>query len=214
MHLVMFDIDGTLVDTAGFEDHCYGSAVKTVVNGDIPTDWSGYAHATDSGILDEILETRGLAPEREAIHHRVRTLFARKINAYLKKNTAREIPGAANFLRLLKTRGDVVLAIATGGWEETAKMKLDAAGIDYAGIAFASASDAVSRSDIMLLAERRAAKARLLSSRSYFGDAVWDQKTCRKLDYNFILVGDRLENPKKISDYTDQAAALAMIGLE
>ena len=40
MHLVMFDIDGTLVDSAGFNAKLYVEAVRGVLNVDIDSDWN------------------------------------------------------------------------------------------------------------------------------------------------------------------------------
>ena len=39
MHLVMFDIDGTLVDSAGFDSELYEEAVRSVLDVEI-----GYHH--------------------------------------------------------------------------------------------------------------------------------------------------------------------------
>lgn len=48
----IFDIDGTLVESSGFEDELYVAAVRDVL-GDvcIRESWSTYRHVTDTGIL-------------------------------------------------------------------------------------------------------------------------------------------------------------------
>jgi len=136
LHLVMFDIDGTLVNTAIFEDACYLMALQNIISQPIDSNWSSYIHGTDSAILDEIITKYGLGDKRDSIHHEERQLFKSYIMSYLQRNQATEINGASAFIERLKKREDVLLAIATGGWEETAKMKLESAGIDYSGIAF------------------------------------------------------------------------------
>ena len=55
MHLVMFDIDGTLIDSAGFESRLYVAAVQDVLKVEIDSDWNNYEHVSDSGILAEVL---------------------------------------------------------------------------------------------------------------------------------------------------------------
>ena len=52
MIAVIFDIDGTLVESAGFEDDLYVAAVRDVL-GDvcIRKTWNTYRHVTDTGIL-------------------------------------------------------------------------------------------------------------------------------------------------------------------
>lgn len=209
----MFDIDGTLVNTADFEDSCYLKAVQNVIPGPINQNWSSYSHATDSGILDEIIHIYDLDDYRDAIHYEVKRLFIRYIKSHLQQNGAVEIAGASAFIRLLRHRSDVALAIATGGWEETAKLKLESAGIDYRGMAFASGTDHTSRIDIMKLAEERVS-VREFTSKTYFGDAVWDKEASISLAYNFILVGDGFYHAKQIPDFNSSEKVLSIIGLK
>jgi beta-phosphoglucomutase-like phosphatase (HAD superfamily) len=52
MHLVMFDIDGTLTETMKVDEECFVRSFMDVFGfSDIDTDWSHYRHTTDSGIL-------------------------------------------------------------------------------------------------------------------------------------------------------------------
>lgn len=213
MHLIMFDIDGTLVDTDSFEDECYFKAVKKVIPHSINPDCSAYANATDSGIIDEIISMNDLGSNRSAICENVKQFFIGYIQESLQENHAIEISGAASFVKYLKSRKDVTLAIATGGWEETAKMKLTTAGIDYSNIAFASGSDSKSRIGIMKMAEERCSINNFVS-RTYFGDAIWDKKATSELNYNFILVGNKIKHSKQINDYKSIDNVLSLIGLE
>lgn len=122
------------------------------------------------------------------------------------------ITGAYEFLSQLVARRDVAVAFATGGWFESARMKLEFAGINIPAIALASSSDHHSRIEIMRLAEMRAAGGRY-ESRTYFGDGPWDQKASKTLGYNFVLVGNRIDSPQSISDFTEADEALRYIGL-
>ena len=212
MHLIMFDIDGTLVDTVDFEDKCYSKAVTEVISHSIDTDWSHYANATDSGILDEIIVANNLNVEKNSIFRDVKQLFISYIQKHIQEKGVNEIVGATSFMQLLKKRTDVTLAIATGGWEETAKIKLESAGIDYSNIAFASGSDCKSRKGIMKIAEERCPTNNFIS-KSYFGDAEWDKKASHDLNYNFILVGNRLNNSKQIDNYESVDEILSLVGL-
>jgi hypothetical protein len=55
MHLVMFDIDGTLTETMKVDEECFVRSFKDVFDfADIDTDWSHYPRTTDSGIFDDI----------------------------------------------------------------------------------------------------------------------------------------------------------------
>lgn len=57
IHLVMFDVDGTLVVGNGIDDICFSEAVKDVLGvGQVDTDWSHYSNVADSGITSEIIQ--------------------------------------------------------------------------------------------------------------------------------------------------------------
>ena len=77
MHLVVFDIDGTLVDSYEFDTALYADAIRRVLDTDIDTDWTRYTNATDSGILDQIIEETGVEEDRVTIQKRVQVEFTR-----------------------------------------------------------------------------------------------------------------------------------------
>ena len=212
MHLVMFDIDGTLVNSSSFEDVCYSKAVLGVIKHPVDTDWSKYTNVTDSGILDEIIDKNGLDSDRYNIHSAVKLSFISHIKSHLHHTSVKEIEGASEFIQLLRQRDDVVLAIATGGWQETARLKLESAGIDYSGIAFASGSYHIKRIDIMKIAKAKCSESRF-TSKSYFGDAIWDKKASQELGFNFILVGDKVNHTQKIMNFNFSEKPLTLIGL-
>ncbi|MCY3773279.1 MAG: hypothetical protein OXG98_14835 [Gemmatimonadetes bacterium] len=60
----IFDIDGTLVESSGFEDELYVAAVRDVLgNVCIRERWSTYRHVTDTGILRQIMEENRIRGE-------------------------------------------------------------------------------------------------------------------------------------------------------
>ncbi len=208
----MFDIDGTLINSSTFEDVCYLAAVKKIVDYPIDTNWKNYPHVSDAGILDEIIMANNLVHDRDSIHKQVKSHFLILIAEHLSHSPVQPIPGAAQFILMLQQRTDVEVAIATGGWEETAKLKLYSGGIDLSGISFASSSDHFSRIEIMKKAEQRCSNKNF-KSRTYFGDAVWDKQASEALGYNFILVGEAYIHAKQIQTFDNPAAALELIGL-
>ncbi|HVS24240.1 MAG TPA: HAD family hydrolase, partial [Gammaproteobacteria bacterium] len=159
-HLVMFDIDGTLVDSMGFDTDLYVRAVRAELGDDVEIDetWRSYRNATDSGILDEILAQRGFGRPADEIRQRVQRRFVELVGAYLARNSqsVREIPGALALIETLLAMPGVRVAIASGGWAETALMKLRAAGFPIDRLAVATSSDARERTRIMQIAEGRA----------------------------------------------------------
>ncbi|MEM7358480.1 MAG: HAD family hydrolase [Pseudomonadota bacterium] len=210
---VMFDIDGTLVESLEFDETCYLEAVQSVTGVALDNDWRIYRHITDAGILHHHLEVNGLLANHPAIQAQVKALFIEKIAAHLTQTPARSVPGAAEFIRYLGKIPGVSLSIATGGWETSARIKLVSAGIDVQNIPLCSSDDHYARTRIMGLAARTAGVA-VADRISYFGDAAWDKQACEELGFNFILVGTRTDHPQQITDFYDLEAACRYIGID
>lgn len=212
MHLVMFDIDGTLVESYDFDSSCFVDAVADVLGVRTNSDWASYQYVTDSGILNQIMDELSIGDDRAIVEMTVKENFLARIASHLAKNNVSFVAGAKEFLCELSARDDVALVFATGGWLESAKMKLSAAGIHFPGIPIASASDHYCRLEIMRLAEIRAREGKYKSI-TYFGDGSWDLKASADLGYNFVLVGNRLEHHQAIPDFRDIDLALTYIGI-
>lgn len=210
--LVLFDIDGTLVESYDFDTECFQTATKDVLGVTIGPDWSRYHHVTDSGILNEVIEELGLQSDRERITEEVRERFVSRVADYISCNDVFPITGAYEFLSQLVARENVAVAFATGGWSESARMKLSAAGISFPSIPLFSSSDHYSRIEIMRLAVRCVGNDHC-DSITYFGDGPWDQKASEILSYNFISVGNRISSPQSILNYTEADVAFRYIGL-
>jgi len=217
IHLVMFDIDGTLVDSARIDSHLYARAVRETLGGDVYIDetWRPYAHVTDSGILDEILVQQRFPEPLDALRAEVKRCFVELMRAHLDSGTrvVSEIRGATALLQELRGRPDVRLAIATGGWAETALMKLAAIGVSVDGVGFASSSDAHARTKIMELAAERALRGAVPATRTYLGDGAWDQRASADLGYRFIAIGRALDHEPRFDDYADRDAVLACLAV-
>ena len=82
MIATIFDIDGTLVESFGFDDACYISAIREVL-GDvyIHNDWSKYKNVTDTGSLRQIMEENKIQEMGQV--EEVRTKFGELIRQYL-----------------------------------------------------------------------------------------------------------------------------------
>ena len=212
MHHIMFDVDGTLVQSNDFDTDCFVRAIEEVLNISIDSDWSKYRHVSGVGILDEIIHEDELKESKIAIKLKVKETFIRLISEYLESEPAKEVPGASLFLSQLSSIDDVTLSIATGGWHETAILKLQSAGIDVSDIPIASSNDHFSRTEIMRIAKSKAGKQHS-GKCTYFGDGVWDKKACNELGYNFVLVGKNADHNQNINDFQQIDEAMTFIGL-
>ncbi|HUQ52866.1 MAG TPA: DUF3500 domain-containing protein, partial [Gammaproteobacteria bacterium] len=128
MHLVMFDIDGTLVDSTGFDSELYATAVDAELGRAVDRDWGSYEHVSDSGILEQLLRDTRSGKERAAIAARVQRRFVELVRDYLARQPGfvREIAGAKRLVERLAALPNVRVAVATGGWEPTARRALRA----------------------------------------------------------------------------------------
>jgi beta-phosphoglucomutase-like phosphatase (HAD superfamily) len=215
MQLVMFDIDGTLVDSQGFDTELYVAAVKSVLGVEIDSDWNNYEHVSDSGILAEVI--RNVRPDGDAtaLAARVQECFVGLIRDSLQRAPAAvgEIAGAKRLVESLLELPNVRVGIATGGWEQTARLKLAHVGIEVGLLGFASSSDAQARTKIMQLAAERAMQGQRYVRATYFGDGAWDRRASAALGYDFIAVGNAVAHHVGFADLRETEAILAQLGV-
>jgi len=223
MNLALFDIDGTLTRTNGVDARAFNAAFVEVLGvEDLDGSWTSFEHRTDSGIADGIcrrhLGRQGRDEELAAVKRR----FVELLQAERDRDPAQfeSVAGARAFLEWLRAAGWGV-ALATGGWEASARLKLEAAGLDM-DLPWAHADDAMPREDIVGLAIRRASRRfgiehfeKVVS----LGDGTWDLEVARRLGLAFVGVtaesdADALRAAgagHTLADYSDAAAAHAVL---
>lgn len=210
MHLIMFDIDGTLVNSLGFDGDCFSKAVYEVLGLTVDEDWERYEHVTDAGILRQMIAESFHANASDEAVADIKARYVFHLQEHAAKTAITEVPGAVEFVNGLAARSDVIVSLATGGWLEPARLKLRAAGFEIDGVALATSSDHYSRTEIMKLAEQRTGVSRF-SSQTYFGDGIWDLTASKKLGYNFVLVGSGFDWEPNISNYLQADSVMANI---
>ena len=192
MRAIIFDIDGTLLQSTAVDEALYRKAVEIEL-GDVRfrNEWHEYEFVTDSGILAQIVTDNDFDDEQD-IEACVKARFIDLLSQHLRTSGSfAEIPGAKQFVNLLKASGKYQLAIATGGWHESAVLKLLSAEFDIGDIPVATANDARDRIGIMKTALKKLDGP--FESITYYGDAVWDQRATAALGWNFVAVGDALD---------------------
>ena len=125
MLLVLWDIDGTLVDGAGQGRHAFDDAFR-VVTGREPPGQVEMAGRTDRLIAMAMLDGDGdsLTPMLEALE---RALAAREPRM---RAEGRALPGAAEALAALAGREGTVQSLLTGNLAANAALKLGAFGLE------------------------------------------------------------------------------------
>jgi len=188
--LVIFDVDGTLARTSTVDDECWQKAALEVLGIDgISTDWGSYEHSTDEAIATELIQKYTDFFDVVGKVHEVRDRFRDLILQAGKSepNLFTAMPGAPTLFSCLADAG-WQSAIATGGWELTARYKLTQAGVPHEDIPAAFANDAHPRSEIIQLAQCRAEErtGKSFDHIVYVGDGVWDVRAADQLGIGFV----------------------------
>jgi phosphoglycolate phosphatase-like HAD superfamily hydrolase len=191
VRLVIFDIDGTLTQTMKADEECFVRSLAEVCGfSDVDTDWSRYKHATDSGVFHEIYEFRtGRSPSPSEI-----SAFRRHFVGLLTRVSSgaafAPVTGAPALLSRLADSAEHRVALATGAWRDSARLKMRSAGLCYDDYPAASGDDALDRESIIRLSMERAAdRYGRIGSTVYVGDGVWDAHACRSVGIPFIGIG-------------------------
>jgi beta-phosphoglucomutase-like phosphatase (HAD superfamily) len=205
MPIALFDIDGTLTASNEIDSECFAQAFMDVFGFPLNTNWNDYEHVTDRGIAIQALrEARGRGPtEHELSLDRARCVdLLEERMPFLD-----EIAGACAFLKELLAR-DWRIALCTGAWGDSARLKLARAGLPT-DLPFASCDDDVSREGILRhgIALAGGADDIIVS----FGDAPWDVRAAANLGLPFIGIGRRSGAAEVFADYLDVDAIFAAI---
>jgi len=151
----------------------------------------------------------------------MKEIFVGKIQQQLiqDKTQFSEIPGAKDFFENSLNRKDWSIGIATGAWEETAKIKLGSIGIDPTQVCFSNSNyhktrEAITTDVIHQIKSKTNINAEEII---YFGDGLWDYNTCNNLGIKFIGIdfmnNGKLRNagaPEVFKDFTEVNEILKM----
>jgi phosphoglycolate phosphatase len=219
MLLVLWDVDGTLVRTAGHGRYAFEEAFQTVVGRTPePVDYAG---RTDRQIALTMLA--GDDPQ-----HLQRVLDELATALELRKELIREeghaYPGVPETLEALHTRDDVIQSLLTGNIRPNAEIKVGAFGLerwlDFDVGAYGS-DPHEERSDLVAVArERAAAKYREPTGAVLVGDTPLDVRAAHEAGARAVAVATGFADPEALrasgadaylEDLSDTAAAVAAI---
>jgi phosphoglycolate phosphatase-like HAD superfamily hydrolase len=225
-HLLLFDIDGTLLLTGGAGKVAIEQVFWEVFRK--KNTWKNIVPdgKTDPAIFEEVARFALGRPLTAREHARLRRRYYEIFPEALRKaGRFRLMPNVAGLLARLSKRKDVCLGLATGNFEKTAWMKLVHGGIDRHFSFGGFASDSHDRARLTRLAvhrgKRRVSARHELKTIFIIGDSCHDVRAGRKAGGRTVavLTGSTTrreilsEKPDHIfDDFRDTEAFLRILG--
>jgi phosphoglycolate phosphatase-like HAD superfamily hydrolase len=161
-HLVLFDIDGTILHSGGAGRDAMEHALATVFGtaGDSSMRYDG---KTDKQIVRESMLSAGISEaEIDARMEQAISLYVATLPSRL-GDPDRHVdlyPGVADLIHAVHARDDSVLGLLTGNVESGARLKLGAVGLDFEQFRInAFGSDSELRGELPAIAHRRMQEA-------------------------------------------------------
>jgi phosphoglycolate phosphatase len=191
-HLILFDIDGTLVHCGATPRRIFGRALREVFGTAGPIDGWIFDGKTDPQIVRELMTRAGVPCSRE-MAEKALDIYTTELQTELPKAGDKKIyPGVRELLEELFKR-PVLLGLLTGNIRKGAQVKLESLGL-WEFFAFgAFADDSAVRKELADIAVQRAFE---LTGRRFtgkrivvIGDTEHDIKCGRHLGVKAIGVG-------------------------
>jgi phosphoglycolate phosphatase-like HAD superfamily hydrolase len=195
-NLLVFDIDGTLLDSENVHQTGFVNALHAIGVEFVNTDWESYTHLTDSFIAKQNYESdvnRGFSKE-------MLLQFEAEFMKLIQDCSVTQIAGANDFLQRILKETNYAVCFATGSMLKPALLKLDRAEIEYNQGVLEASNNYFTREEIVNSAIAKAKKhfnvndfKRIIS----LGDGIWDVKTAQNLGLEFIGIG--IGNKEKLA---------------
>lgn len=123
MHICLFDIDGTLIDTRGAGRDAMLAALAAQFN--TPSDFNGvtFAGRTDRAIVSDLFRLHGIE-DSELNWSRFRATFLQQLPKCLRQRQGVVLPCVVELLDQLAANPGLVLGLLTGNLRDGARAKL------------------------------------------------------------------------------------------
>lgn len=161
MRLILYDVDGTLVDAGGAGSRALLATLAEIHRRPFNRKGVQYAGRTDRAIIADLMRANGVpAWQREESIGLVFEELPRLMKAELEMTPSVAYPGVRSLLKELARADGVILGLLTGNLYATACLKLETAGLDSSRFLVGAFGDeAADRNELPPLALRRASSA-------------------------------------------------------
>lgn len=208
-HYLLFDIDGTLVDSRGAGRAALNRAFAEATG--IADAMTGIAFQgrTDRWILDEVTRKTGHAIDRPTFLPRYYEIVAEE----LERSGPRALPGTWALLDELAGHDDVVLGLGTGNLRRSAFLKLAAVGLDGYFAAGGFGDHHLDRADLLRDGARDVgwtAGERLV----VIGDTEHDVRAAQEIGAFVLAVGTGTRTVEELADLGADAVEPDLTDLE
>lgn len=223
MHVILFDIDGTLLHSGGAGQAGIERALELAFGVTAPTDGIPTAGRTDRGIGRDLIRFHGLE-ESETTHARLQQTYLSVLPQELAGRQGIVYPGVRELLNRLSRRNDVRLGLLTGNYREAAWQKLRHFGLAehfaFGGFGDDHADrDDVARQALAAAAEHHAPHTISRDKLWVIGDTPADVRCGRAIEARVIAVATGLysfaelqktEPDHLFADFSDVEAVLSL----
>lgn len=206
MKLIIFDIDGTLLNSTSIDDGCMQRTFRDLFSVIITEEeWremksktSGTDIELSSLIFQNKFNRKPDAKEIEMIKKHFHQLLIFSFEN--QKQAFSEVPGAKDLFNQLREKENYIVGISTGSWKLSAMIKLRKLNIIPDGIPFSHADRFSSRINIVKDTINQAKSKYNLNEFEkiiYVGDGEWDFRTTKELGIDFIGIDSSRNNSLK-----------------
>lgn len=156
MQIILFDIDGTLIDSNGAGRKALNRAFAKAYSWEDSLSGVSLHGKTDPDIVETVYREQRETPPTPAELARFYGLYLLELRGTLQEaDRFRVLPGVGRLLARLSVRENTFIGLATGNIEKGARAKLGRAGLNHRFSFGGFGSDAVERSDIVQAAVGR-----------------------------------------------------------
>ncbi len=124
MHICLFDIDGTLIDTGGAGQRSILHMLEEEFQVSAPVEGIPTAGRTDHAIMVDLFEYFEI-PNTGENRKRFETAYLKLLTEKLKEQQGRVLPGIKSILNTLSQHTHIDLGLLTGNFEHGARQKLE-----------------------------------------------------------------------------------------